>query len=280
MEKIEYRVLIKFLHLKGNTSTQIKAELDAVYEDPAPSFATVKRWVAEFKRGRTSVTDDERLRRPTTATTTDNIEEIHALLERFKQNESDFLRPLITVDEPAPKNAKTVLSAEKLKAEIEKKRPHLRVDKGTKKFQTEYIMGHQRVVPQLVPCMITESIVKCNAKSMVDHLVNVDEDVDVDDVVFENIGNIEDIAEFIKNVDEEQFANIRDEVFEVLEEMEVDFAEIMDQDSSDEESVLSDDTGFASDASEYETDIEEKFIPAAEIRALNDRTKYCMIQSY
>ncbi|KYN26658.1 hypothetical protein ALC57_03967 [Trachymyrmex cornetzi] len=53
----------------------------------------------------------------------------------------------------------------------------------------------------------------------------------------------------------------------------------MDQDSSDEESVLSDDTGFASDASEYETDIEEKFIPAAEIHALNDRTKYCMIQS-
>ncbi|KYN09586.1 hypothetical protein ALC57_18296 [Trachymyrmex cornetzi] len=62
--------------------------------------------------------------------------------------------------------------------------------------------------------------------------------------------------------------------------MEVDFAEILNEDSSDEESVLSDDAGFASDASEYETDIEEKFIPAAEIRALNGHTKYCMIQSY
>ncbi|KYQ51718.1 hypothetical protein ALC60_09165 [Trachymyrmex zeteki] len=57
MEKIEYRAIIKFLHLKGNTSTQIKAELDAVYGDSAPSFATVKRWVAEFKRGRTSLAD-------------------------------------------------------------------------------------------------------------------------------------------------------------------------------------------------------------------------------
>ncbi|KYN22438.1 hypothetical protein ALC57_05156 [Trachymyrmex cornetzi] len=80
MEKIEYRAIIKFLYLKGNTSTQIKAELDAVYEDSAPSFATVKRWVAEFKRGRISLADDERSGRPTTATTTDNIEEIHQVI--------------------------------------------------------------------------------------------------------------------------------------------------------------------------------------------------------
>ncbi|XP_018301783.1 uncharacterized protein, partial [Mycetomoellerius zeteki] len=63
-----------------NTSTQIKAELDAVYGDSAPSFATVKRWVAEFKRGRTSLADGERSGRPTTATTTDNIEEIHQMI--------------------------------------------------------------------------------------------------------------------------------------------------------------------------------------------------------
>jgi hypothetical protein len=35
MEKIEYCGVIKFSHLKGNTPTQIKAELDT-----APSFAT------------------------------------------------------------------------------------------------------------------------------------------------------------------------------------------------------------------------------------------------
>jgi hypothetical protein len=29
MEKIEYRAVIKFLHLKGNTPTQMKAELDS-----------------------------------------------------------------------------------------------------------------------------------------------------------------------------------------------------------------------------------------------------------
>ncbi|KYN21737.1 hypothetical protein ALC57_05888 [Trachymyrmex cornetzi] len=151
----------------------------------------------------------------------------------------------------------------------------------------EYIMGHQRVVPQLVPCTITESIVKCNAKSMVDHLVNVDENVD--DVEFQNIGNIEDMdgVEFDENIGNGEdmndvvFENIRnmnaEQLNELFNEMDVDFENILDQESSDEESILSDDVGFTSDASEYETDIEEKFIPAAEIRALNDRTKYCMI---
>lgn len=44
MEKVEYRAVIKFLYLKGNTPAKIKVELDAVYGDSAPSFTTVKRW--------------------------------------------------------------------------------------------------------------------------------------------------------------------------------------------------------------------------------------------
>lgn len=79
MEKIEY-YMIKFLHLKGNTPAQIKAELDNVDKDFSPSFAIVKRWAAEFKRGRTSLADDKRLGRPTTATTTNNIKKIHQLV--------------------------------------------------------------------------------------------------------------------------------------------------------------------------------------------------------
>lgn len=50
MEKIEYRAVIKYLQLKGNTPTQIKDELDAVYGDSAPSLTTVKFWAAEFKK--------------------------------------------------------------------------------------------------------------------------------------------------------------------------------------------------------------------------------------
>jgi len=56
----------------------------------------------------------------------------------------------------------------------------------------------------------------------------------MDDVEIENIRNVENIAnvaEYIRNVDPEQYANIRDEVFEVFEEMEVDFENIMDQET-------------------------------------------------
>ncbi|CAK9809105.1 hypothetical protein ANTQUA_LOCUS5970 [Anthophora quadrimaculata] len=73
MEKLEYRAVIKYLFSKGNTPTQIKEELDAVYGNSAPSFTTAKFWAAVFKRGRTSLGDDERSGRPKTATSDDNV---------------------------------------------------------------------------------------------------------------------------------------------------------------------------------------------------------------
>ena len=89
---------------------------------------------------------------------------------------------------------------------------------------------------------------------------------------------ITNVAKYIRNVDSEQFVNIRDEIFEVLE-ME-DFENIMDQESSDEEEMLSDDSGCASDMSEYEIDRVEKFVQLSEIRMLNARTKHCVIYNY
>ncbi|KYN33870.1 hypothetical protein ALC56_11842 [Trachymyrmex septentrionalis] len=95
-----------------------------------------------------------------------------------------------------------------------------------------------------------------------------------------NVEDIANVVEHIRNVDPEQFANIRDEMFE---EMDVDFEEIMDQDS--DEKVLSDDTGYVSDCgvsdlNEHDTDYAENFVPSTEIRALNGHTKHCMIQCY
>ena len=76
----------------------------------------------------------------------------------------------------------------------------------------------------------------------------------MDDIEVENIRNVEDIEfENIENV------NIRDEVFEVFDEMEVDFQNIMDQESSWDEEMLLDDSRCVSDMSEYEIDRVEKF---------------------
>ena len=48
--------------------------------EDAPSFATVKRWVAEFKRGRESVEDEPRSGRPRTSTTDENVTIIHDMI--------------------------------------------------------------------------------------------------------------------------------------------------------------------------------------------------------
>jgi len=61
-------------------------------------------------------------------------------------------------------------------------------------------------------------------------------------------------------------------------EMEVDFENIMDE-SSDKE-MLSDDSGCASDMSDYEIDRVEKFVQPSKIRTLNARTKHCVIYNY
>lgn len=72
----DFNVKITVLVPFDNTPTQIN-ELDAVYRGSAPSFTTVKFWAAESKPARTSLEDDERSRRPKTATTNDNVAKIH-----------------------------------------------------------------------------------------------------------------------------------------------------------------------------------------------------------
>ena len=50
--KVEYRAVIRYLYLKGKTGKEIHGKLADVYEFSAPSYAQVKFWVGEFRRGR------------------------------------------------------------------------------------------------------------------------------------------------------------------------------------------------------------------------------------
>lgn len=80
MDKIEARAVIRYLFLKGKNNEEIKTELDAVYGEPTPSLSTIKYWTAEFRRGRTSLTDEERSGRPKEVTTPEMVDEIHGLV--------------------------------------------------------------------------------------------------------------------------------------------------------------------------------------------------------
>jgi histone-lysine N-methyltransferase SETMAR len=60
MDKIEYCAVIKFFVNEGLTPNEIHSKFIKVYGDSSTSFSTIKKWAAEFKRGRTSLEDDPR----------------------------------------------------------------------------------------------------------------------------------------------------------------------------------------------------------------------------
>ena len=66
--KVENHAVIRYLYLKGKTGREVHRELAAVYGSSALSYAQVKFWVGEFKRGRTSLEDEARSGRPQDAT--------------------------------------------------------------------------------------------------------------------------------------------------------------------------------------------------------------------
>jgi len=80
MDKIEYRVVIKFFVKEGLTPNEIHLKFINVYGDSSPSFSTIKKWAAEFKRDRTSLEDDPREGRPKSATTPEIIEQVHDMV--------------------------------------------------------------------------------------------------------------------------------------------------------------------------------------------------------
>jgi len=77
MDKIQYRTVIKFFVKEGLTPHEIYLKFIQVYGDSSPSFSTIKKWAAEFKRGRTSLEGDPREGRPKSATTPEIIEQVH-----------------------------------------------------------------------------------------------------------------------------------------------------------------------------------------------------------
>jgi len=90
MDKTEYRAVIKFFVKEGLTPNEIHSKFIKVYGDSSPSFSTFKKWVAEFKRGHTSLEVDPREGHPKSATTPEIIEQVHDMVlvdERTKLRE-------------------------------------------------------------------------------------------------------------------------------------------------------------------------------------------------
>ena len=80
MDKIGERAVIQYLHKKGLTPKDIHNDMVATLGKDAPSYATVKRWVTEFKRSRESLEDDPRSGRPVTVATPEMVNKVHDIV--------------------------------------------------------------------------------------------------------------------------------------------------------------------------------------------------------
>jgi hypothetical protein len=75
---IEMRAVIEFiLLLQDKTPKEIHTILIETLGKHAPSYATVRNWVAQFKRGDFSTCDAHRPEGPKTVTTPEIIDQIH-----------------------------------------------------------------------------------------------------------------------------------------------------------------------------------------------------------
>jgi len=82
---IEMRAVIRYFFLQGKVLKEIHAILTETLGEHAPSYATSKNWVAQFKHGDFSTCDVPRPGRPETVTTPQIIDQIHELILEDRQ---------------------------------------------------------------------------------------------------------------------------------------------------------------------------------------------------
>jgi len=83
---METQAVIKFFFfLQGKAPKEIHAILTETLGKHAPSYATVKNWVAQLKRGDFSTCDVSRPGQPKTVTTPEIIDQIHELILEHSQ---------------------------------------------------------------------------------------------------------------------------------------------------------------------------------------------------
>ena len=78
MENIKHRAVIEFLTEEDQRPKDIHERMVRIYGDTAPSYTTVKKWSAEFRRGRQSLEDDPRSGRPAEVTTDEMCSAVEA----------------------------------------------------------------------------------------------------------------------------------------------------------------------------------------------------------
>ena len=81
LERRDFRAMIYYDFLGDLSASQSLTQLNSVFGDQGPSRAVVFNWFAEFRRGRTPLSDEERLGRPATAVTPNNFAKVKKIIK-------------------------------------------------------------------------------------------------------------------------------------------------------------------------------------------------------
>lgn len=97
MDRYEIRAVIKYLFLKGLTPQEIHEDMSNTVQANCPSYSTVKNWVADFKRGRKTTSDEDRSGRPADVTTPETIDAVHNLILNDRRSTIRFVAETLNI---------------------------------------------------------------------------------------------------------------------------------------------------------------------------------------
>jgi transposase len=86
--KEEMRGVIRFLSAEGEKPVEIIRRMQAQYDDNCLSRSKIYEWIDHFKKGRTSVCDEERSGRPAASRTENNIEAVERTVREKQTSHS------------------------------------------------------------------------------------------------------------------------------------------------------------------------------------------------
>ncbi|CAF1346347.1 unnamed protein product [Rotaria sp. Silwood1] len=129
MDKEYFRFYIKVRTALHIEPIAIHNELHTVFGDEAPPRSTVQRWSKWFRDGREQVEDEERPDRPVTETTSENIRQVHDLI-----NDD----PYVTVDEFEVQSSLSHGTIQRIISD------HLQLKKVTARYVSKHLTNFQK----------------------------------------------------------------------------------------------------------------------------------------
>ena len=87
------------MHKKGLTPKDIHYDLVATLGKDAPSYGTMKRWVAEFKHGRQSPEDDPHPGRPVIVATQEMVSKVHDIVMTDRQVTERYIASTVGISQ-------------------------------------------------------------------------------------------------------------------------------------------------------------------------------------